>query len=85
MRVEAGGRIEFVHPLFASAVYSAASGGAGAARHIALSPTLAHDPEERARHLALAAVRAGRRGGAGAPGCRAPRAHARRPGLPPPS
>ena len=54
MRVEADGRIEFVHPLFASAVYSAASAARLREAHRAVAD-LARDPEERARHLALAA------------------------------
>jgi DNA-binding NarL/FixJ family response regulator len=54
VRVEADGRIEFVHPLFASAVYSAASTARLREAHRAVAD-LAHDPEERARHLALAA------------------------------
>jgi len=54
VRVEADGRIEFVHPLFASAVYSAASAARLREAHRAVAD-LAHDPEERARHLALAA------------------------------
>jgi DNA-binding NarL/FixJ family response regulator len=54
VRVEADGRIEFVHPLFASAVYSAAPAARLREAHRAVAD-LAHDPEERARHLALAA------------------------------
>ena len=54
MRVEADGRIEFVHPLFASAVYSAAPAARLREAHRAVAD-LARDPEERARHLALAA------------------------------
>ncbi len=54
MRVEADGRIEFVHPLFASAVYSAAPAARLREAHGAVAD-LARDPEERARHLALAA------------------------------
>jgi DNA-binding NarL/FixJ family response regulator len=54
VRVEADGRIEFVHPLFASAVYSAAPAARLREAHRAAAD-LAHDPEERARHLALAA------------------------------
>ena len=53
VRVEADGRIEFVHPLFASAVYSAASAARLREAHRAVAD-LARDPEERARHLALA-------------------------------
>ena len=55
VRVEVDGRIEFVHPLFASAVYSAAPAGRLRDAHRAVAD-LARDPEERARHLALAAV-----------------------------
>ena len=54
VRVEVDGRIEFVHPLFASAVYSAASAARLREAHRAAAD-LARDPEERARHLALAA------------------------------
>ena len=54
MRVEVDGRIEFVHPLFASAVYSAAPAARLREAHRAVAD-LARDPEERARHLALAA------------------------------
>jgi DNA-binding NarL/FixJ family response regulator len=54
VRVEADGRIEFVHPLFASAVYSAAPAARLREAHRAVAD-LARDPEERARHLALAA------------------------------
>ena len=52
--IEVDGRIEFVHPLFASAVYSAASAARLREAHRAVAD-LARDPEERARHLALAA------------------------------
>jgi DNA-binding NarL/FixJ family response regulator len=55
VRIEADGRIEFVHPLFASAVYSAAPAARLREAHRAVAD-LAHDPEERARHLALAAA-----------------------------
>jgi DNA-binding NarL/FixJ family response regulator len=54
VRVEADGRIEFVHPLFASAVYSAAPATRLREAHRAAAD-LERDPEERARHLALAA------------------------------
>ena len=54
VRVEGDGRIEFVHPLFASAVYSAAPAARIREAHGAVA-ALARDPEERARHLALAA------------------------------
>jgi DNA-binding CsgD family transcriptional regulator len=54
VRLEADGRIEFVHPLFASAVYSAAPAARLREAHRAVAD-LARDPEERARHLALAA------------------------------
>jgi DNA-binding NarL/FixJ family response regulator len=53
VRVEADGRIEFVHPLFASAVYSAAPAARLREAHRAAAD-LTRDPEERARHLALA-------------------------------
>jgi DNA-binding CsgD family transcriptional regulator len=54
VRVEADGRLEFVHPLFASAVYSAAPAPRLREAHRAAADH-ARDPEERARHLALAA------------------------------
>ena len=54
VRVEVDGRIEFVHPLFASAVYSAAPAARLREAHRAVAD-LARDPEERARHLALGA------------------------------
>jgi DNA-binding CsgD family transcriptional regulator len=54
VRVDADGRIAFVHPLFASAVYSAAPAVRLREAHRAVAD-LARDPEERARHLALAA------------------------------
>jgi DNA-binding CsgD family transcriptional regulator len=54
VRIQADGRIEFVHPLFASAVYSAAPAARLRETHRAVAD-LARDPEERARHLALAA------------------------------
>jgi DNA-binding NarL/FixJ family response regulator len=56
VRVEVDGRIEFVHPLFASAVYSAAPAARLREAHRAVAD-LARDPEERARHLALGASR----------------------------
>ncbi len=53
VRIAADGRIHFVHPLFASAVYSAAPLARRRETHRALAGVVA-DPEERARHLALA-------------------------------
>jgi DNA-binding NarL/FixJ family response regulator/RecA/RadA recombinase len=53
VRVDADGRIEFVHPLFASAVYSSASISRRRDTHRVLADAV-DDPEERARHLALA-------------------------------
>lgn len=58
VRVEADGRIQFVHPLFASAVYAAASAAQRREAHRAVAE-LVLDPEERARHLGLAAVAPG--------------------------
>jgi len=55
VHVETEGGIEFVHPLFASAVYSAAPAARRRDAHRAVAD-LARDPEERARHLALAAT-----------------------------
>ncbi|HEY2219402.1 MAG TPA: AAA family ATPase, partial [Gaiellaceae bacterium] len=55
VRVEVDGRIEFVHPLFASAVYSAAPAARLREAHRAVAG-LARDPEEQARHLALASA-----------------------------
>jgi DNA-binding NarL/FixJ family response regulator len=53
IRVGPGRRIEFAHPLFASAVYSSAALSRRRATHLALAE-VATDPEEIARHLALA-------------------------------
>ena len=52
VRITAHGRISFVHPLFASAVYAAASQARRRDVHRVLAVEVA-DPEERARHLAL--------------------------------
>jgi predicted ATPase len=53
VRVADDGRIHFVHPLFASAVYSAAPLARRRATHRLLADAV-QDAEERARHLALA-------------------------------
>jgi DNA-binding CsgD family transcriptional regulator len=53
MRTRAGG-VGFVHPLFASVAYAAASPDARREAHERLARTIA-DPEEAARHRALAA------------------------------
>lgn len=53
IRVRPDGRLEFSHPLFAGAVYETASRGRRRELHRRLAE-LATDPEERARHLALA-------------------------------
>jgi DNA-binding CsgD family transcriptional regulator len=50
----AGGRIGFTHPLLGSTVYAAATPQAKRSVHRRLADLVA-DPEERARHLALAA------------------------------
>jgi DNA-binding CsgD family transcriptional regulator len=50
---EAGGAVAFTHPLFASAVYAAASPAERRAVHRRLA-TVVDDLEERAQHLALA-------------------------------
>lgn len=52
-----GNRVTFVHPLLAAAVYSAAAPGELRVLHRRLARTVV-DHEERARHLALAAVTA---------------------------
>jgi DNA-binding CsgD family transcriptional regulator len=52
--VRSDGRVEFSHPLFAGAVYERASRGRRRELHRELAERVA-DPEERARHLALAA------------------------------
>ena len=52
--VASDGRITFSHPLYSSAVYSAAPTARRREAHRRLAE-LVHDPEERARHLALAA------------------------------
>jgi DNA-binding CsgD family transcriptional regulator len=49
------GRIEFVHPLFAAAVYSSASAARRRRTHGELA-TVVEDIEERARHLGLSCV-----------------------------
>jgi DNA-binding CsgD family transcriptional regulator len=49
----AGGRIGFTHPLLGSTVYTAATPEARRSAHCRLADLVA-DPEERARHLALA-------------------------------
>jgi len=48
------GSVQFTHPLFASAVYGSAGARDRSLAHEALAAT-SRDPEERARHLALAA------------------------------
>jgi DNA-binding NarL/FixJ family response regulator len=52
--IDQDGRIHFVHPLFASSVYAAASLARRRATHRELVDVVS-DPAERARHLALAA------------------------------
>ena len=52
VRINTRGRIRFVHPLFASAVYAAAPLARRRDVHRVLAVEVA-DPEERARHLAL--------------------------------
>ena len=54
VEVAADGRIAFSHPLYASAVYGAAPVARRREAHRALAE-MVDDPEERARHLALAA------------------------------
>jgi tetratricopeptide (TPR) repeat protein len=53
--IGADGVITFTHPLFASAVYGSASARARADVHRALADVV-DDPEQRARHLALAST-----------------------------
>jgi DNA-binding CsgD family transcriptional regulator len=53
VRIGIDRRIEFVHPLFASAVYASAPMSRRRETHRALAGEVS-DPEERARHLALA-------------------------------
>jgi DNA-binding CsgD family transcriptional regulator len=53
VRIAGGERIEFVHPLYASAVYSSAPLARRREMHGALAAAVS-DPEEKARHLALA-------------------------------
>src|SRR5215218_10418839 len=55
-----GDRLVFAHPLYASAVYTAAASGRRRGLHGTLA-TLAADPEERVRHRALAATSADER------------------------
>jgi DNA-binding CsgD family transcriptional regulator/tetratricopeptide (TPR) repeat protein len=52
VRIDTDGRIHFVHPLFASAVYSSAAVARRREVHEALADAVS-DPQERARHLAL--------------------------------
>jgi DNA-binding CsgD family transcriptional regulator/predicted negative regulator of RcsB-dependent stress response len=54
VRVDPGGRVEFTHPLFASALYSSLPEADRRSLHQSLA-AMADSPEERARHLALAA------------------------------
>jgi DNA-binding CsgD family transcriptional regulator len=54
VRIEPGGRIRFTHPLLASTVYERAGDEQRREVHRRLARLVA-DPEERARHLALAA------------------------------
>ena len=54
VRVGLQGRVEFTHPLFASAVYTSAPRAQRREAHAVLAETVG-DPEERAHHLALAA------------------------------
>jgi hypothetical protein len=54
VRVTGEGRVEFMHPLFASAVYSSASVAERREIHRVLAE-LVDDVEERARHVALGA------------------------------
>ena len=56
--IGADGVITFTHPLFASAVYGSASARARADVHRALADVVG-DPEQRARHLALASTAPG--------------------------
>lgn len=55
VRVDRGGRVAFGHPLFASAIYAAAPPSRRRRLHRGLAERIG-DPEERARHLALAAA-----------------------------
>ncbi len=54
VRVRPGGRVEFTHPLFASALYSSLPEASRRRLHRDVAER-ATSPEERARHLALAA------------------------------
>lgn len=56
VHVDARGRIEFAHSLFAAAIYSSASAAQRREAHRAAA-TVVVDPEERARHLALGSSR----------------------------
>ncbi|MGE5274679.1 MAG: AAA family ATPase [Verrucomicrobiota bacterium] len=56
VRIGLDGRVEFAHPLYASAVYASAPLSRRRATHRALADHV-HDPEERARHLALGSAR----------------------------
>jgi DNA-binding CsgD family transcriptional regulator len=52
-----GGRVDFAHPLFASAVYGSVSVVRRRGLHRQAAAALASDPEQRARHLALGSER----------------------------
>jgi DNA-binding CsgD family transcriptional regulator len=54
--IDDAGRIEFTHPLFASAAYRSVSASRRRELH-RLAAELVNEPEERARHLALASAR----------------------------
>jgi DNA-binding CsgD family transcriptional regulator len=56
VRVDDLGRVEFSHPLIASAVYGSATVAERRSAHRALAKVIS-DPEEQARHLALGAER----------------------------
>ena len=59
VRIDEGGRIAFVHPLFAAAISASASAAQRRAAHRAAAEHVG-DPEQRARHLAYSADRADR-------------------------
>ncbi|HTU97604.1 MAG TPA: LuxR family transcriptional regulator [Solirubrobacteraceae bacterium] len=56
VRIDARGRIAFVHPLFAAAISASASAAQRRAAHRAAAEEVG-DPEQRARHLAYSADR----------------------------
>ena len=79
VRIRDDGRIEFVHPLYASAVVLVRLAGAAASGPPSVAEAV-EDPEERARHLALACDGPDERVAREVEEAARQRTHARRPG-----